>query len=163
MASIRKRGHLQWEARIRRKGYPITCKTFELKSDAEKWAREIEGEMDRGSFVSRSEAESTTLKEAFDRYLSECIPKFANPRNEGNRVKAMQRRAICTKILAAIRGKDVADYILEREADGMSGNSIRLEINTISKLFKTAITSWGMESLVNPVSKVQKPKVNPGR
>lgn len=41
MASILKRGDLQWEARIRarirRKGHPITCKTFTTKSDAEKW------------------------------------------------------------------------------------------------------------------------------
>jgi len=163
MASIRKRGNLQWEARIRRKGYPVTCKTFEVKADAEKWAREIEGEMDKGSFVSRTEAENTTLKEAFDRYLVEYIPKFANPRNEGNRVKAIQRRAISAKMLASIRGKDIADYILEREKDGVSGNSIRLEVNTVSKLFRVAATSWGMESLGNPVERAQKPKFNPGR
>lgn len=32
MASIRKRGQYQWEARIRRKGFPIQCKTFETKA-----------------------------------------------------------------------------------------------------------------------------------
>jgi hypothetical protein len=56
MASIRKRGGLQWEARVRRKGYPVTCKTFNTKADAEKWSRDVEGEMDRGIFVSRVEA-----------------------------------------------------------------------------------------------------------
>ena len=53
MASIRKRGDLQWEARIRRQGRPTTCKTFDTKAEAERWAREIESEMDRGVFVSR--------------------------------------------------------------------------------------------------------------
>lgn len=48
MASIRKRGDLQWEARIRRTGYPVTCKTRIKKSDAEAWARDVESEMDRG-------------------------------------------------------------------------------------------------------------------
>lgn len=48
MASIRKRVDLQWEARIRRKGWPVTCKTFNTKSDAEKWAWDIENEMDKG-------------------------------------------------------------------------------------------------------------------
>jgi hypothetical protein len=67
MASIRKRGDYQWEARIRRKGNPVTCKTFETRADAERWAREIESEMDRGVYVSRTEAESTTLAEALDR------------------------------------------------------------------------------------------------
>lgn len=33
MASIHKHGNLQWEARVRRKGHPIQCKTFEAKAD----------------------------------------------------------------------------------------------------------------------------------
>jgi len=53
MASIRKRGNLQWEARIRKRGMPTTCKTFDTRAEAEKWAREIESEMDRGVYVSR--------------------------------------------------------------------------------------------------------------
>ena len=32
------------------------------------WARQIESEIDRGTFVSRQEAERTTLGELFDRY-----------------------------------------------------------------------------------------------
>ncbi len=35
MATIRKRGPYQWEARIRKKGYPTQSKTFETKKDAE--------------------------------------------------------------------------------------------------------------------------------
>lgn len=163
MATIRKRGHLQWEARIRRKGYPVTCKTFETKTDAEAWARAIESEMDKGTFISRSEAESTTLYEALARYLQEYVPKFAHPHLETARIKALQRRAVATRVLASIRGKDIADFIKEREAEGMSGNTIRLDINTISRVFQVASSSWGMESLANPVSRVQKPKVNPGR
>ena len=64
MATIRKRGDLQWEVRVRRKGWPVTCKTFNTKLDAEKWARDVENEMDRGVFISRTEAERTTLSEA---------------------------------------------------------------------------------------------------
>ncbi|WP_165386511.1 hypothetical protein [Pseudomonas orientalis] len=42
MATIRNRGEHQWEAQIRRKGYPAQRKTFETKSDAQAWARMIE-------------------------------------------------------------------------------------------------------------------------
>lgn len=38
------------------------------------WAREIEGEMDRGVFVRRDLAESTTLKEFLERYAAEIVP-----------------------------------------------------------------------------------------
>ncbi|WP_247617852.1 hypothetical protein [Pseudomonas syringae] len=42
MATIRNRGEYQWEAQIRRKGYPAQRKTFETKSDAQAWSCLIE-------------------------------------------------------------------------------------------------------------------------
>ena len=61
MATIRNRGEYQWDAQIRRKGYPAQRKTFETKSDAQAWARMIESEIDRDIFVSRVEAERTAF------------------------------------------------------------------------------------------------------
>ena len=75
MATIRNRGEYQWEAQIRRKGYPAQRKTFETKSDAQAWARMIESEIDRGIFVSRVEAERTAFHQLLDRYISAIAPK----------------------------------------------------------------------------------------
>jgi integrase len=163
MATIRKRGAYQWEVRIRRKGYPITCKTFENRASAEAWAREIESEMDRGIYVSRSEAESTTLAEALDRYMAEHIPRLSRTNTAKFRTAALKKRAIASKTLAAIRGKDIADLIREREAEGMSGGTIRHDLALLSNLYNLAIRDWGMESLRNPVTLVTKPKANKGR
>lgn len=163
MATIRKRGNMQWEARIRRKGWPVTCKTFETKADAETWARQIEGEMDRGVFVSRTEAENTTLAEAFDRYIAEYLPRLANFRREKSRALALQKRPLASRFLDSIRGKDVADFIKEREGAGASPNTVRLDLAMISRLFSVAASDWGMESLSNPVAKVNKPKLPGGR
>lgn len=163
MASIRKRGNQQWEARIRRKGMPTTCKTFETKFDAEKWAREIETEMDRGVFVSRAEAEGTILHEALERYIREYIPSLAHPQKEITRAKALQKRPLSDKILAGIRGKDIADFIKDREEEGAGANTIRLDLALLSRLFEVAIRDWGMESLNNPVKRATKPKLPTGR
>ncbi len=62
MASFRKRSN-GWQARIRRKGYPDLTKTFSTRSEANAWARQVESDIDKGSFVSRVEAENTTLSE----------------------------------------------------------------------------------------------------
>ena len=163
MASIRKRGPYQWEVRIRKKGLPVTCKTFETKYDAEKWAREIESEMDCGIFVPRAEAERTTLAEALDKYIAEYIPKLAHADKSERMAKAIQRRNIACMTMASIRSKDVADFIKEREAEGVSPNTIRLDLALLSRLFEVAISNWGMESLINPVSRVSKPKLPSGR
>ncbi len=163
MASIRKRGNLQWEARIRRKGLPTTCKTFDTRADAEKWAREVEAEMDKGIFVSRTEAESTSLKEALERYIEEYIPSLAHADKSERMARALQRRGIANMIMARIRSKDIADFIKEREAEGVSPNTIRLDLALLSRLFEVAISNWGMESLTNPVKRAKKPKLPPGR
>ena len=163
MASIRKRGLYQWEVRIRKKGLPVTCKTFETRAAAEKWAKEIESEMDRGVYVSRGEAERTTLSEALDRYIEEYLPRLAQEKNNIYQARAIQRRSLATKYLAAIRGKDIAEFIKERESEGVSGNTIRLDLALISRLFNVAASDWGMESLSNPVTRVTKPKLPKGR
>lgn len=55
MASFRQHGK-GWQARVRRRGYPDITKVFEARQDAEKWARALESEIDRGQFVNVSEA-----------------------------------------------------------------------------------------------------------
>ncbi|MHB8415801.1 MAG: tyrosine-type recombinase/integrase [Acidiferrobacteraceae bacterium] len=165
MATIRKRGDLQWEARIRRRGYPIQCKTFETRARAEAWARQIEAEMDDGAFVSRAEAERTTLAEALDRYILEILPRHKQVAQETNRIRVLQRRPIALRMLAAVRGQDVAAFIREREAEGVGANTIRLDLAVLSHLYNIACSAWGMESLGNPVDLVrtQRPKLPPGR
>lgn len=163
MASIRKRGPRQWEVRIRKKGYPLQSKTFETKVTADAWARMIESEMDRGIFVSREEAERTTLHTAIERYIQQYIPRLSDSNRERNRAKAIQRRKLAKKSLATIRGGDVLAFVNEREEEGVSGNTIRLDLALLSRLFEVARRDWGMESLSNPVRNVSKPKVSKGR
>ena len=71
MAAFTKRGPYQWQAKIRRRGYDPQSKTFNSRAEAEAWVATVESEMARGVFVSRSEAENTTLVEALDRYEQE--------------------------------------------------------------------------------------------
>ena len=163
MATIIKRGPLQWQVRIRRRGYPTTNKTFETRADAEAWARQIESEMDRGVFVSRAEAEQYTLKECLDRYIEEYTPRLKYGHREAARAKALQEYPLAERIMATIRAKDIADFRREREAEGVGGNTVRLDFALLSKLFNFARSDWGMESLQNPVTLAAKPKVPKGR
>lgn len=163
MASIRKRGPAQWEARIRKRGWPVTCKTFSTKVQAEQWAREIESEMDRGVFVSRAEAESTTLGEALERYIEEYIPRLSDVKRETNRARAIQRHELSSRFLASIKGKDIAEFIKLRQEEGAGPNTIRLDLALLSRLFEVAGSDWGMESLANPVKRANKPKLPSGR
>ena len=69
MATFRKSGPYQWEAKIRKRGYPTTCKTFETKGDAEKWTKKGETKMPQNIFLPSKQSELHTLSNCLDRFV----------------------------------------------------------------------------------------------
>ena len=161
MASIRKRGDYQWEVRIRRRGHPTQSRTFNTKNEADAWARQVESEMDLGVFVSRKEAENTTLSEALDRYEREITVKKKGFQEKAL-IKKWKSHPLAIRSLPSIQGKDIATYRDDR-LKTVSPNTVRLELAVISHLFTIAVKEWGLVGLVNPVSQIRKPKLPQGR
>jgi integrase len=155
MAYIRKRLD-SWEVSINKKGFPRQSRTFSSKADAEKWARSIEGEMDRGLFVPRKEAENTTLSEALDRYEREKNKKGVQQYT--SLVNVWKRSSLAKRSLASIQGKDIAQY-RDKRLETVGAQTVLHEIGLLSRLFNTAIKEWGMGGLVNPVGQIRKPKM----
>lgn len=163
MAYVRKRLD-SWEVSVNKKGFPRRSRTFNTKADAEKWARQIEAEMDRGVFVSRKEAENTTLSEALDRYEREHNVKKV--RQYTSLVNHWKRSTLAKRSLTQIQGKDIAEY-RDKRLHGDKENGIKPvgpqavlhEIGLISRLYNIAVKEWGMGGLINPVSQIRKPKM----
>ncbi|WP_394807799.1 hypothetical protein [Nitrosomonas sp.] len=63
MATITKTQSGTFKVQIRKVGIPAITKTYKTKADAQKWARLIESEMDRGVFINRQEADKVTVGE----------------------------------------------------------------------------------------------------
>ncbi|CAH2900318.1 MAG: Shufflon-specific DNA recombinase [uncultured Paraburkholderia sp.] len=162
MATFRKRGPYQWEAQIRRRGYPAQSKTFETKAEAEAWANMIESEMSRGVWVSRSEAEATTLHEALTRYKAEVVPAKKGAAQEESVLRAFNSEDLATRPLAAIRSSDIARLRDQWLKDYRPATVLR-RLAVLSHVFSIARKEWGMESLSNPVELVRKPQPNNAR
>lgn len=162
MATIRKKGEYQWHVQIRRKGYDPQTKTLNTRAEAEAWSREVENQMDRGIFVSRHEAESTTLKEAFERYQREVTPRKRGATQEIYRIRPFLSHPLAKRSLASIRGADIAKFRDKRAADDLAPSTIMKDLALLSHLFETARKEWGIE-VDNPVRKISKPKVDNAR
>jgi integrase len=158
MATFTKRGDLQWQAKIRRKGYPAHSKTFDTRTDAEKWARSVEREMDRGRFVSSAEAESTTFTEALDRYEREISSNKKGITQEQSTIRLLRNSQLSSRSLAAVRRVDIANLRDEWCATHSPATVVR-RLAVISHLFTIARKEWGLESLSNPVELVRKPTI----
>jgi integrase len=116
MAIIEKRGDLQWRARVRKKGYPDQSKTFMLKADAERWARETEVEMERGTWRDGKLADES-FGEYAEKYLRDVTPTKRSPVNEAHRITTLLAAPEFRKPLGQIRAVDVATYRDRRLAE----------------------------------------------
>ena len=162
MATFDKRGDLQWRVQIRKKGYPVQRKTFDSRAEAEAWAATVESEMARGVFVSRQEAEKTTLLDAFERYEREVSSTKKGYAREKERIRTWRAHPLARRSLASIRGGDLAAFRDDR-LKKVGANTVRLDLALVSHLFTIARKEWGMEGLANPASAIQKPKPPQGR
>lgn len=162
MATFEQRDSGWWQAKIRRRGYPIQSRTFPKKIDAEAWARGVENAMDRGVFVSRAEAESTTLKEALERYQQEITPRKKGAAVEHYRIAGLLALPLAARTLAGIRGAEVAKLRDARLAAGLAPSTVAKELALLSHLFGIAQKEWGIE-VDNPVKKIGKPKIDNAR
>lgn len=147
----------KWQARVRKKGYPQQTKSFTYKADAEAWEHRTLVELERGTYATSREVDRTTLGELLQRYLEECVPQQAGVERESNRVKALMRRELAQRYASTIRSADIANFVKERVAEGVSGNTVRLDIGVISRAYNRARAEWGMETLANPTTHVRLP------
>lgn len=155
MASITKRGPYQFQAQVRRKGYPHQQQTFETKREAEAWATAIESEMHRGVFIDRSEAERTTWGEVLDRYAREVTADKRGWETEMHRINALMKHPLAARSLASLRGVDFAKYRDDRLKECRPA-TVKRELVIISHVFNTARTDWSLP-VDNPIASIRKP------
>jgi integrase len=160
MASFRQRNN-KWQARVSRDGYPDQVKTFEARSDAERWARSVESSMDKGQFIDTQEAQRTTLRELILRYVQEVTPTMKSVTEDTIRLKAIARKPITNWSLANLSAARIATYRDERLKEVSNGTVIR-ELAYLSSIINHARREWGI-NVVNPVQHVRKPVSPAGR
>ena len=170
MATFRKRGEFQWQAQIRKEGWPAQSKTFNTLAEAEAWAAVIESEMVRGVFMSRAEAERTTLGKIIGRYISEVTPLHRGATAEELRLKAMQRHPLASRPLASLTSTDFALYRDARlKGDAKKGTppaaaaTVHRELGLFQQVIDQARREWGIAIAENPVRLVARPKLKNAR
>lgn len=160
MASFRQRNN-KWQARVSRDGYPDQVKTFDARADAERWARSVETEMDKGQFIDTQEALRTTLRELILRYVREVTPTMKSVLEDTIRLNAMARKPIANWSLANLSSSRIAVYRDERLKQVSNGTVIR-ELAYLSSIINHARREWGI-NVPNPVQHVRKPISPAGR
>ena len=164
MATITKTPAGKWKGLVRKTGWPAKSKTFRTKRDALDWARRVEDEMVRGTFIDRGTSERVTLSDALDRYLAEVSPtkKASTAASDRSRARVLKAQ-LGQYSLVALTPETVSRFRDERLRDGKSHSTVRLELALLSHLFTIALREWRIGLVRNPVALVRKPTPPAGR
>lgn len=173
MASITKRGDYQWQAKVRVKGAPAQSRTFSLKADAERWAKETEIAIERGLFFDRTAAERTTMSEVIADYRTLVLPgkrgKHFGPAL--NMLEAVfgehSLASITSTLIAKHRDQRLSgNLILNGERlKAVGASTVKKEINLLSVLFQWAGNERDPAApvAINPCLSVKRPVEPKGR
>ncbi|MEY4763714.1 MAG: hypothetical protein RI907_387 [Pseudomonadota bacterium] len=162
MATITRRGDAQWQAKVRRTGFPVQSKTFIYREDAEKWARAIEREMDTVGFVDRKTADSHTLAQILKKYQEEITPSKKSAEIETVKINVLLKDAALTQLkMTALTSQAIAAW-RDRRLRTVSGATVNREMDVLSTVINHARREWRIH-IENPIAIVKRPSRSKGR
>lgn len=110
-----------------------------------------------------------SVKDALRTYVERISITKKGYTQEKYRASTISKSALGNRLLAEVETVDIADYrdgrlaaVSARTGRVIAPNTVRLELALLSDLFSIAIIEWGI-CRDNPVLRVRKPKLPPGR
>jgi integrase len=162
MASIRRRNG-KWQVQVRRQGFPPLNRTFLNRRDAEGWARQQEGSLDRG-FLPHDNRQlgSATVADLLIRYREFVTPKKRGAGVESYRIARLLRHPLSALPLSKASTTEFASYRDER-LQQVGRDAVRKELALLRHMFEVARREWGLALAPNPLDQVAKPLPGPPR
>lgn len=144
---------------MRRRGMKPRCKSFDSKVEAEKWARELEAQVDRfGAAPDTRILESTTLAELLERYKLEVSPTKRGSVQEIQRIDVLKRHGIAYRTMVGLSPQDISAFRDERLKCVAPSTTVR-ELAILSHVIEVAIRDWGLPLSRNVVKLVRRPVI----
>lgn len=161
MATIRKHRE-RWQVQVRRKGLSPFSKSFAKKSDADEWARYMEGQADRRALPADAKAlDKITFGELIHRYIREVLPNKRAGHIEEGLLQTILKR--CPDMISLpLSGITPAHFTRYREErlKTVKPSTVCRELGLIQHAYDVAAREWDVPITINPVKKISKPKID---
>ncbi len=150
MASIRKRGD-KYQVQVRRKGQAAHVRSFQHKSDAVIWARDMESKADRHDLPPNLKVlEGCTLGDLVERYRASVTPRKRTRDVETIVLTAFLRQPICRMSLSRLGRSHFAQY-RDQRLMRVKPATFKRELNVLHNVFEIARREWNVPIRENPV------------
>ena len=142
MASITRRGN-RWRALVR-KIVPSRSKTFDTKSSAQRWATQLEADIDSGASRGTAPTRGITVADLIDRYVREIKPrKRWGHSKEANLVRL--RRDCGHWKAQQITATQIIDYCTERAEQNAGPATVNGDLSYLGSVLRVARSVWRLD------------------
>lgn len=156
MATIRRRNN-KWQAIIRKDNFKIIYKTFFLKEDAVRWARDTEVKIEQGLYQDLTLAKTTKLKDILIQYRDRVSINKKGYVNERYKINKLIRSDIAEKTLSQLTPLVLFEYI-EQQKKLYTASTINKSITIINLALKFAERFLGIALNKNPLKFIKRLK-----
>ena len=144
-----------YRATVRRQGFKPMVKSFDNITDAKRWARKLEREIDLGNLTDYTEASKLTLGDIIKRYEIEDKHKDRKDESIKSKIKNLLSDSISDINLLRLSSKHIAEY-RDRVLKVWSPNTFNNHKSLLSVIIDTAITDWGIYIPYNPCKVIKR-------
>ena len=146
-----------YKARVRKQGQGQISKTFKYRADAARWAKSIEGNIERTQAGLITEGQRHTLNEAIERYRAEVLPKL-RPETARKYDQHLDHWAgqLGTQRLSDLTAKDIVQA--RDEVKGAPSTRNRYAA-TLASVITACVKKWYWLN-DSPMRQVEKPEEN---
>ena len=155
-----KKGATHYRVVIRKKGYPVQRQTFSRRTDAVRWGKQTEAEIEQGIHLKSIEAKKHTLNELIERYIEYFISENKQDRRRIPQLKWWQSQ-LGDYLLTEMTAPRLSEMKMKL-SKGRSPATVNRYLAALSHVFTMAVNEWEwMDD--NPMRKVKRPKEPRGR
>jgi integrase len=133
----------RWRVQIRRVGHRAQCKTFDTKAQAERWERQMEGDIDAGR--SGGMLGALTVGDVIKAYrgLRDQARPISDSSNEHYMLKALEAGLGAVR-LAVLKPEHIVGYATRRRDDGAGPYTVNMDISKLGTAMRYGAAALGI-------------------
>jgi integrase len=131
----------KWRAQVRRRGHPTFTRTFDKRGQAERWARQVEADIEAGRAPTPIAVmgRALLLADVIDAYrrLREAARPISDASNEHYMLRKLARE-LGTRDALKLTPQDLVGYARARAEDGAGPYTVNMEVSKLGTVMRYA-------------------------
>lgn len=129
----------KWRAQVRRKGHPVYTRTFDAKSAAERWARQLEADIDRGQKPNPAQGRSVSVADLITTYrkLRDQARPISDASTEHYTLKHLEHH-LGDRDALRLTPDDLVGYCSARKDDGAGPYTCNMDVGKLGTVLRYA-------------------------